>query len=295
MRGMFLIFKVNRLFVSVGIGIIGVIIALIPILSMSVPTADLNSVKIVVLMYHGLRKDVSAQNEYVIAPSDFENDLKYLEENGYNTITVNDLINYFEKGTPLPSKPIMLTFDDGYYNNYIYAYPLLQKYNMKAVISPIGITIDEYQKSKDKNPAYAQMDWNDIREMAKSGLVEFQNHTYNLHEIKNGKQGAAQMKGESDTDYEQRLKEDLQKFSERFESETGIVPNTVVFPYGALNEKSIEIVRKMGFKAVMDCENKVNVFHSAEDLYTIHRFIRPNNISTKDFFENTVKIQTVYA
>lgn len=292
---MFLTFKVNRLFVSVGIGMIGLIVALIPILSVSVPTVETNSVTVVVLMYHGLRKDVSAQNEYVISPSDFENDLKYLKENGYETITVNDLISYFEKGTPLPSKPVMLTFDDGYYNNYTYAYPLLKKYNMKAIISPIGITVDEYQKNHDENPAYAQMDWDDIREMAASGLVEFQNHTYNLHKIENGKRGAAQMKGESDEAYEKRLTEDLQKLNERFEAETGIVLNTVVFPFGAMNEKSIEIIRKMGFKAAMDCENKVNVFRSAEDLYAIHRFIRPDNISTKDFFENTVKIQAAYA
>lgn len=278
-----------------GIGMICLITALIPILSVSVPTEETNGVTVVVLMYHGLRKDISAQNEYTIAPSDFENDLKYLKENGYNTITVSDLTAYFEKGTPLPSKPVMLTFDDGYYNNYVYAYPLLKKYNMKAIISPIGITVDEYQKTQDENPAYAQIDWDDIREMMTSGLVEFQNHTYNLHKIKNGTQGAAQIKGESDEDYEKRLTEDLQKLNKRFEEETGVVPSTVVFPFGAMNDKSVEIVKKMGFKAAMDCENKVNVFHSAEDLYAIHRFIRPNNISTKDYFENTVKIQAAYA
>lgn len=292
---MFLTFKVNKFFVSVGFGVIGVILALIPIVSVSVPTAKSDGVKVVVLMYHGLREDVSAQNKYVIAPSDFEGDLKYLKNHGYNTITVSDLTAYFEDGTPLPSKPVMLTFDDGYYNNYTYAYPLLKKYNMKAIISPIGITVDEYQENQDENPAYAQINWDNIREMSESGLVEFQNHTYNLHKIKNGTQGAAQRTGESDEAYEKRLTEDLQKLNDRFEEEVGFVPSAVVFPFGALNEKSVEIVKKMGFKAVMDCENKANSFCSAEDLYAIHRFIRPNNISSKDFFENTVKLQMVYA
>lgn len=292
---MFVAFKINRLFFSIGVGMVCLIIGLIPILSMTIPTANAEGVSVVVLMYHGLRKDVSAQNEYVISPSDFESDLKYLKDNGYNTITVSDLTAYFENGTPLPSKPVMLTFDDGYYNNYTYAYPLLKKYNMKAIISPIGITIDEYQESKDENPAYAQIDWDDIREMVDSGLVEFQNHTYNLHKIENGTQGGAQRAGESDEAYEERLTEDLQKFNDRFEAEVGFVPSAVVFPFGAMNAKSIEIVKKMGFKAAMDCENKVNVFYSAEDLYAIHRFIRPNNISSENFFENTVKIQTVYA
>ena len=91
-----------------------------------------------IIMYHSLLKDEKYQGKYVLSPDLFESDLKYLEQNGYTTIVIQDLIDYFDKGTPLPEKPIMLTFDDGYYNNYLYAYPLLKKYNSKAVISING-------------------------------------------------------------------------------------------------------------------------------------------------------------
>lgn len=290
---MFLCFKTNKLFLSMGVFAICLVTVLAPILISSTQITQ-EPVTLAVLMYHSLRKEKSAQNDYVIDPSYLESDLKYLKENGYETITVNDLIEHFENGKALPEKPVMLTFDDGYYNNYTYAYPLLKKYNAKAVISPIGITIDEYQKSKDKNPAYAQLDWDDIREMYQSGLIEFQNHTYNLHTTDKGRQGAAQKRGESDEAYKQLLSEDLKQFNERFKAEVGYLPSTVTFPFGAKNDLSIEIVKEMGFDAALDCENKMNVLESADDLYYIHRFIRPNNISTEDFFENTVKINEAY-
>lgn len=59
------------------------------------------------------------------------------------------------------------------------------------ILSPIGKCIDEYSKNGDKNPAYAQADWNTLREMLDSGLVEIQNHTYNMH-ASIGRVGASQ-------------------------------------------------------------------------------------------------------
>ena len=82
-------------------------------------------------MYHGIRKSTSAQNKYVISPDEFESDLKYIKENGYETIVVADLLEYFDNGKALPEKPIMITFDDGCLNNYTYAFPLLKNIMQK--------------------------------------------------------------------------------------------------------------------------------------------------------------------
>ena len=83
-------------------------------------TADTDSVKLPVIMYHSLLKDEKLQNDYTVSPTLFENDLKYLTENGYTTVVVKDLTDYVYGKKSLPEKCIMLTFDDGYYNNYYY-------------------------------------------------------------------------------------------------------------------------------------------------------------------------------
>ena len=111
-------------------------------------TADEKTTALTVIMYHGIINDTRYQGTYVISPVQFENDLKKIQSESYTTVTVHDLVEYVYNNRPLPEKPIMLTFDDGYYNNYLYAYPLLKKYGCKAVISPITASIFPIQKKK---------------------------------------------------------------------------------------------------------------------------------------------------
>ncbi|MBR2038566.1 MAG: polysaccharide deacetylase family protein, partial [Lachnospiraceae bacterium] len=93
------------------------------------------------------------------------------------------LADYVENGTMLPEKPVLLTLDDGYENNYTNAFPLLKKYNMKAVISLIG---------KDM-----RLNENQLKEKHDSGLVEIGNHTYDLHSISGDVKDADKKPGET--------------------------------------------------------------------------------------------------
>lgn len=256
---------------------------------------DTTTIHFAVIMYHGLVKDTSLQNTYMINPNLFESDLKYLKENGYNTIVIKDLTDYFEKGKQLPENPVMLTFDDGYYNNYYYAYPLLKKYNSKAIISPIGYTADAEQTTDKKNPAYSQCGWNEYKEMVNSGLIEIQNHTFNMHKNINGRKGASIKKGENYEEYRNIFIEDVGKFNQRMYEELGYKPNAFTYPFGAKSEETLKVIKEMGFKAALDCEEKITEIETKEDLYEIHRFLRPNNMSTSDFFENKVNIGSTKA
>lgn len=174
-----------------------------------------------IIMYHGLLKEEKRQGQFIISPNLFEQDLRYLQENGYTTVVIADLIAYVQDGKPLPEKPVMLTFDDGYYNNYLYAFPLLKQYNCKMVLSPIGRYTDEYTQNKDTHANYAHCSWDAVREMMASGLVEFQNHSYNLHSIDSGRKGAKKKAVESLVDYRTLLVEDVMKMQTRMREETG--------------------------------------------------------------------------
>lgn len=242
------------------------------------------SINLPILMYHGILENEKYQGEFVISPDSFEADLQHLKDSGYETIVVQDLINYVYNGSELPEKPIMITFDDGYYNNYVYAFPLLKKYNCKMVLSPIVRYTDEYSEIPDNNPNYAHVTWENINEMVNSGLVEIQNHSYNLHS-NSGRLGAKKKSGESNSEYEKILREDLKKAQERIKEKTGVEPVAFTYPFGAISKESYSIIKDMGFKCSFSCEGHTNtITRDPECLYRLCRYIRPGKISSKQYF-----------
>ena len=116
-------------------------------------------VRFPVLMYHVVHSNPKKAGDYVITPQALEEDLLYLQRQGCTTVVMSDLIAYVQQGTPLPEKPVMITFDDGYYNNYLNAYPLLQKYQMKAVISIIVGETDKYSELDENKENYSHITW----------------------------------------------------------------------------------------------------------------------------------------
>lgn len=244
-----------------------------------------SGIKLPILMYHGLVKSKNRQNRFMISPETFESDLKYIKENGYTTIFVEDLINYIYNENPLPEKPIMITFDDGYYNNYLHAFPLIKKYNCKIVLSPIGRFTDEYSKIVDEHEYYSHITWNHLREMVDSGLVEIQNHTYNMHSNKKLRIGCTKNKSESIDEYKKTLNDDIMKMQERVKAEIGKTPTAFVFPFGAISKEAPKIIREMGFKCTFCCEGRMNnITKDPECLYNMCRFIRPNSILSNKYF-----------
>ena len=120
-------------------------------------------VNISVLMYHAVLDDPwSSITELFVKPAEFEKQLAYLNEQGYTTITFED----FDRLDEI-QKPVMLTFDDGYDDNYTEVFPLLKKYNAKATIFVITSLIGTEHYLTEQQ----------IKEMDASGLVSIQSHT----------------------------------------------------------------------------------------------------------------------
>ena len=244
-----------------------------------------------VIMYHSILKDSSLQGKYVISPDQLENDLIYLSENGYTAVTVSDLISYVENGIPLPEKPVMLTFDDGYYNNYLYAYPLMQKYGFKMVLSVIGKYTDLYSDAGEYNAYYSHCTWEQLREMELSGFVEVQNHSYDMHTTDQGRNGTKKNSWESSENYRSILSNDVMKCQSALIEKSGITPQAFTYPFGAISSESVEILKDLGFKASFSCEEKINLItRDSACLFGIYRFLRPSGESSAAYFESTVKI-----
>lgn len=245
--------------------------------------------RVPVIMYHAVIDDSARQGQYVISPQELESDFEWLKEAGYTPILSHDLIAYSNGECDLPEKPIMLTFDDGYYNNYLYAFPLAKQYGMKFILSPIGKYADLYSETPDKSPYYAHCTWDMLREMQTSGLVEIGNHSYDLHSTDNGTLGTKRLSSESMDSYAVRLREDILSAQRRFEKELNCSPTVFTYPFGAVSEGEPELIREMGFAVTLSCEEKISTVTADPDsLDQLGRFLRPSGESSEAFFSRVL-------
>ncbi len=242
-------------------------------------------------MYHHIIKNKDRQNKFAISPEQFESDLKYIKEQGFETITTNDLIAYVYEDMPLPEKPIMITFDDGHESFYSYVYPLLKKYDMKAVLSIVGNYTETYSKNEDHNIAYSYLTWKQINEMANSKYVQIGNHTYNLHSTDKGRAGCSKKQGETLEQYKEFLAKDILKLQQDIANFTGYACNTFTYPFGKFSKETKDILKEFGFLAILNCAEVVNTIDkdNPEFLYNLGRFNRPNEISTAEYFQKILK------
>jgi len=242
-------------------------------------------VEVPIIMYHLITEKPKYIGKYGVTPLELAKDLEYLKENDYTTVVMQDLIDFVERGKRLPKKPIMLTFDDGNYSDYKYLFPLLQEYKMKAVVAILGDVTDRYTNDAADNPngKYPNMTWPQIKELHESGIVEIQSHSYNLH----GRGGSGNKKGESAEAYHARLTANLKKLQEACQVHLGYVPNTFVYPLGAVGKGSRQILEDMGMKASLGCEEGINIVRQGDKdcLFKMRRYNRPSGTSIEKILQ----------
>ena len=151
--------------------------------------AETEAVSLPALMYHHISADAAARGDYVITPAELEADLRWLDENGYEAVSVRALADWRRGEGELPERPVLITFDDAQLSFMLYALPLLEKYDMRAVLAVVGEYADEYSANGDRNPAYAYMSWADVAEAAASGRVEIASHTQSMHASSGARRG----------------------------------------------------------------------------------------------------------
>lgn len=243
-----------------------------------------------VVMYHSLLKDPDRAGEYVVSPDVFKADMKYLQDNGYTTVFVSDLVDYVENGSDLPDKPVVVTFDDGQYNIMEYAYPFMRENNIKGVINIVGAYTEKSTAEDDHNPAYSYLTWEEIAELEQSGVFEIGSHTYDMHSM-GVRSGCKKRYGENTVTYRNALTEDIGGLQELLTEKSGVTPVTFAYPYGFISDESVPVLREIGFKALLTCYEKPNYISrdDPECLLQINRYNRPADVSTEDFMEKLLK------
>ena len=234
-----------------------------------------------VLMYHSVRR--GPESDYAVTPDTLEADFLTLLSFGWETVSPEQLIRFVRDGMPLPEKPVLLTFDDGFYNSLSYVLPLLEKYDLCATVNVVGSFTTELAEADSHQPAYSYLTADDLRKLQQSGRISFGNHTNRMHS-RSERQGCAIMPGESERDYHALLYADLAAVQELFERTLHEIPVVFAYPYGFYCPESEPVLKQLGFAVTLSCTEGINCLTDDPDcLYGLRRYNRSGNLTTEAF------------
>ena len=218
-------------------------------------------VRVPILLYHNITdKQSDASN---MTSEAFEAHIQALSDAGYTAVSLDQLRAYVERGEPLPARPVVITFDDGYTSNFTLAYPILKKYNMKATIFSIGISAGRDTYRNSDQPIHPHFSYEQAREMIASGLISVQSHSYDLHafadyEPGEMRHGVLPLPGESEHDYMTVLREDFTRSIVDLEAGTGTPVTAFAYPNGLSTHESDVVLAECGISVTLLTEPRTN-------------------------------------
>ncbi len=220
------------------------------------------AINVPIFIYHSVRPHLDIEDKilkyYTVSPESLEKQLQYLKNNGYAVIALDYFANNLSKKITLPPKSVVLTFDDGWENQYRYAFPLLKKYGFTA-------TFFIFTNAIDKNPHF--LTWNQIKLMDEAGMTiggHTKSHPY-LLAIKD----------------QNILTEEIFGGKKAIEDHVKKPVTVFAYPFGHYSDVIIKIVEKAGFKAARSTYRGTH--HSPDDIYKL------KGVEATDNFDQFVK------
>lgn len=207
--------------------------------------------KVPVMMYH----DILPEKEvfFDVTPEELEADFELIKSKGLTPINLDQLVIHLRTGSPLPEKPILLTFDDGYGGHYEYVYPLLKKYKYPAVFSV-------YTKNMGINTGRSHVTWEQLKIMAGNPLVTISGHS---------KTHPPDLTKLSD----EELVQEIVESKELLEKNLGKSIRYFTYPTGKNDERVRKLVQEAGYIAALAMDDNNEIFAGeSENLLAIGRF-----------------------
>ena len=215
-----------------------------------------------------------------VTPDVFEGQMRHLRESGYRTLTIDELVSFIAGERALKQKAVVVTFDDGWLDNYIYAFPVMKRYDINASIfivtdwvnnsstdASLTVTVPAHKESKALIKAGRASDvilsWDHIRTMQDSGLAEFYAHT-SSH-------------ARCTTLSEQELLSEMGESKRAMENHLGKPCPYLCWPYGEYNDAALKVARNVGYKAVFTTVH--GVASPGSDPFAIKRIVIKDSIA----------------
>ena len=232
-----------------------------------------------VLMYHHVNPHKG--DMFTVTPSIFEEQMAYLAKDGYKTLSLDELFAFMKGDLGLRQKAVVITFDDGWLDNFIYAFPVLEHYKLRAAIfiitdwvdnssdkfNGVPVCIPTHEESKrlvrKGEEQNVVLTWEHIGKMADSGLIDFYSHTRSHQDCNHlSEPQMLEEFGESKKVLEERLCRPC---------------HYLCWPHGMYSDAAISVARKTGYKALFTIERGAVL--PGSDPLTINRINVEDNIS----------------
>ncbi len=245
-----------------------------------------------VLIYHDTPKNVDL-DDFAVDRVSFVQQIEYLRAHGYNFISFKDILRANKGEIVLPEKAVLLRSDDAYLSFYEFMYPVLKLYGYPCILGVVTDWMENYPSDYIKAPL---MNWEQLQEVANSGLVEIASHSHNLHhDILSNPQGntawaAVTLEYYPDTQtyetkehYRERVYDDLLLSRQILKEKLGVDARAIIWPYGEYNQTCIEEAKRAGFKATFDATDKLA---SADNLDVVYGSFVMRNPTIEEFIGN---------
>lgn len=228
--------------------------------------------KVRVLMYHSISEHVGKEkhNKWRVKPKDFEKQMNWFYKNNWKSFTISELVKLDE----IPKKSFVVTFDDGFEDNFLNAFPILKKYNFKATIYLVPNQKTNHWEEKNTSVLSNLLNNEQILQMQNSGLIEFGSHTLSHVNLS--------------TINDEQLLNELKKSKEEVEKITNQECEAFAYPYGKFDDNIVNSVKRVGYKNATVV--KRGLFKKDDDVFTIKRV---GILGTESFFDFLLKISRV--
>ena len=221
---------------------------------------------VMVLNYH---KVVDEHMSLSVPLADFEQHMKWLKEYGYTSITPEELYDFIVNGGELPERPVLITFDDGYKDNYTNAYPIMKKYGFKGTIFVVTGFLGVYDN---------YMTWEQAKELSDNGF-SIESHTYSHKSMTEAS--------------DEEISKELTKSRDTIRNKLGIEADFMAYPTGTYNLHIAELVQKAGYKGAFTI--KYDNVSRESNVYALERVpIFHTENTNKDFLERIQYLPLIY-
>jgi len=240
--------------------------------------------KYLTLAYHAVQDGVADQTYLAVRTDQLLAQLNWLHQHGYQAISVDQILAARNGGPALPPKAVLLTFDDGYRDFYTRVLPLLRSFQWPAVLAPVGTWLltppnQAVNFGDVQSPRSMFLSQADLREVARSPLVEVGAHTFTSHM---GSQGNPQgnllprmanhlylpdaQRYETSEEFQRRVREDVRAITRTVQETTGRKPRVWVWPYGRASGEALQIIREEGYELFLTLEHGLASVHNTDNV-----------------------------